>query len=242
MGKEVVRMTNYFQMKATNNVAQIDIFGDIVSEKWFDEETSATSFRDALKELGDVSTINLSINSGGGSVFDGIAIYNMLKSHKATVNVYVEGLAASIASVIAMAGDTITMRSGSMMMVHMPWTLSQGNAEEMRKTADTLEKTGDSIVDIYSERTGISPDDIRNIMNDETWLSAEEAVEQGWATKLDKKEAVMNSVPKEILGRFSNVPKNVLARVEKKTLSQDRLDLIEREKQTLKLLKDEIGE
>ncbi|MDM7647001.1 Clp protease ClpP [Leuconostoc falkenbergense] len=235
-------MTNYFQMKATNNVAQIDIFGDIVSEKWFDEETSATSFRDALKELGDVSTINLSINSGGGSVFDGIAIYNMLKSHKATVNVYVEGLAASIASVIAMAGDTITMRSGSMMMVHMPWTLSQGNAEEMRKTADTLEKTGDSIVDIYSERTGISSDDIRNIMNDETWLSAEEAVEQGWATKLDQKEAVMNSVPKEILGRFSNVPKNVLARVEKKTLSQDRLDLIEREKQTLKLLKDEIGE
>lgn len=235
-------MTNYFQMKATNNVAQIDIFGDIVSEKWFDEETSATSFRDALKELGDVTTINLSINSGGGSVFDGIAIYNMLKSHKATVNVYVEGLAASIASVIAMAGDTITMRSGSMMMVHMPWTLSQGNAEEMRKTADTLEKTGDSIVDIYSERTGISSDEIRNIMNDETWLSAEEAVEQGWATKLDKKEAVMNSVPKEILGRFSNVPKNVLARVEKKTLSQDRLDLIEREKQTLKLLKDEIGE
>ena len=235
-------MTNYFQMKAMNNVAQIDIFGDIVSEKWFDEETSATSFRDALKELGDVSTINLSINSGGGSVFDGIAIYNMLKSHKATVNVYVEGLAASIASVIAMAGDTITMRSGSMMMVHMPWTLSQGNAEEMRKTADTLEKTGDSIVDIYSERTGISPDDIRNIMNDETWLSAEEAVEQGWATKLDKKEAVMNSVPKEILGRFSNVPKNVLACVEKKTLSQDRLNLIEREKQTLKLLKDEIGE
>lgn len=242
MGKEVVRMTNYFQMKAKNNVAQIDIFGDIVSEKWFDEETSATSFRDALKELGDVSTINLSINSGGGSVFDGIAIYNMLKSHKATVNVYVEGLAASIASVIAMAGDTITMRSGSMMMVHMPWTLSQGNAEKMRKTADTLEKTGNSIVDIYSDRTGISSDDIRNIMNDETWLSAEEAVEQGWATKLDQKEAVMNSVPKEILGRFSNVPKNVLDRVEKKTLSQDRLDLIEREKQTLKLLKDEIGE
>ena len=235
-------MTNYFQMKATNNVAQIDIFGDIVSEKWFDEETSAVSFRDALKESGDVSTINLSINSGGGSVFDGIAIYNMLKSHKATVNVYIEGLAASIASVIAMAGDTITMRSGSMMMVHMPWTLSQGNAEEMRRTADTLEKTGDSIVDIYSERTGISSDDIRNIMNDETWLSAEEAVEQGWATKLDKKEAVMNSVPKEILGRFSNVPKNVLARVKKKTLSQDRLNLIEREKQTLKLLKDEIGE
>lgn len=235
-------MTNYFQMKADNGVAQIDIFGQIVSEKLFDEETSASSFRDSLKSLGDVSTINLSINSGGGSVWDGVAIYNMLKSHKATVNVYVEGLAASIASVIAMAGDTITMRSGSMMMVHMPFTIAQGNAEEMRKTADALEKTGNNIVDIYSSRTGIPSDDIRNIMNDETWLSAEEAVKQGWATKLDQKEAVMNSVPKEILGRFSNVPKNVLARVEKKTLSQDRLDLIEREKQTLKLLKDEIGE
>ena len=235
-------MTNYFQMKATNNVAQIDIFGEIVGEKWFDEETSAVSFRDALKELGDVSTINLSINSGGGSVFDGIAIYNMLKSHKASVNVYVEGLAASIASVIAMAGDTITMRSGSMLMIHRPFTVLQGNAEEMRKAAETLEKMGDNIVNIYSDRTGIQAEEIQQIMSAETWLSAEEAVEQGWATKLDKKEAVMNSVPKEILGRFSNVPKNVLARVEKKTLSQDRLDLIEREKQTLKLLKDEIGE
>ncbi|MFT9030612.1 MAG: head maturation protease, ClpP-related [Leuconostoc pseudomesenteroides] len=235
-------MTNYFQMKATNNVAQIDIFGEIVGEKWFDEETSATSFRDALKELGDVSTINLSINSGGGSVFDGIAIYNMLKSHKATVNVYVEGLAASIASVIAMAGDTITMRSGSMLMIHRPFTVLQGNAEEMRKAAETLEKMGDNIVNIYSDRTGIQAGEIQQIMSAETWLSAEEAVEQGWATKLDKKEAVMNSVPKEVLGRFSNVPKNVLARVEKKTLSQDRLDLIDREKQTLKLLKDEIGE
>lgn len=235
-------MTNYFQMKATNNVAQIDIFGEIVGEKWFDEETSATSFRDALKELGDVSTINLSINSGGGSVFDGIAIYNMLKSHKATVNVYVEGLAASIASVIAMAGDTITMRSGSMLMIHRPFTVLQGNAEEMRKAAETLEKMGDNIVNIYSDRTGIQAEEIQQIMSAETWLSAEEAVDQGWATKLDKKEAVMNSVPKEILGRFSNVPKKVLDRVEKKTLSQDRLDLIDREKQTLKLLKDEIGE
>lgn len=233
-------------MKATNNVAQIDIFGEIVGSKWFDEETSATSFRDALKELGNVSTINLSINSGGGSVFDGIAIYNMLKTHKATVNVYVEGLAASIASVIAMAGDTITMRSGSMLMIHMPFTVLQGNAEEMRKAADTLEKMGDNIVNIYSDRTGISTEEIQQIMSEETWITAEEAVEQGWATRLDQKEAVMNSVPKEILGRFSNVPKNVLDRVEReekpKALSQDRIDLINREKQTLKLLKDEIGE
>lgn len=237
-------MEKYFQMKATNNVAQIDIFGEIVGEKWFDEETSAVSFRDALKGLGDVSTINLSINSGGGSVFDGIAIYNMLKSHKATVDVYVEGLAASIASVIAMAGDTITMRSGSMLMIHRPFTMLQGNAEEMRKAADTLEKMGDNIVNIYSDRTGIQAEKIQQIMSDETWLSAEEAVEQGWATKLDKKEAVMNSVPKEILGRFSNVPKNFLEKLEnKKTeLSQERKEMIAREQQNLKLLKKEIEE
>ena len=108
----------------------------------------------------------------------------MLKSSKAQVNVYVEGLAASIASVIAMAGDTITMRSGSMLMVHMPWTVAQGNAEDMRQIADTLEKTGDSIVDIYSERTQIPVDEIKQVMKNETWLSADEAVSQGWATTL----------------------------------------------------------
>lgn len=237
-------MEKYFQMKAENNVAQIDIFGDIVSDKWYDEETSAVSFRDSLKSLGDVSTINLSINSGGGSVFDGIAIYNMLKSSKAQINVYVEGLAASIASVIAMAGDTITMRSGSMLMVHMPWTVAQGNAEDMRQMADTLEKTGDSIVDIYSERTKLPVDEIKQVMKNETWLSADEAVSQGWATALDKKEAVMNSVPKETLGRFSNVPKNFLDKLENKTsdLSQERKELVAREKQNLKLLKEEIEE
>lgn len=237
-------MEKYFQMKATNNVAQIDIFGDIVSDKWFDEETSAVSFRDSLKSLGDVSTINLSINSGGGSVFDGIAIYNMLKASKAEINVYVEGLAASIASVIAMAGDTITMRSGSMMMVHSPWTVAQGNAEDMRQMADTLDKTSDSIVDIYSERTKLPIDEIKQVMQNETWLSADEAVSQGWATALDKKEAVMNSVPKETLGRFSNVPKNFLDKLEnKKTeLSQERKEMIAREQQNLKLLKKEIEE
>lgn len=234
-------------MKAQNNVADIDIFGDIVNDQWYDEETSAVSFRDNLKELGDISTINLSINSGGGSVFDGIAIYNMLKSHKAAVHVYVEGLAASIASVIAMAGDTVTMRSGSMMMIHMPWTVTSGNAIDIRKTADTLEKTGANIADIYSQYTGLPLEDVEQLMTDETWLSASEAVAQGWATNLEEKEAVMNSVPRETLARFSNVPKSLLNRIDSPSsqetaLSQERLDLIAREKQELKLLKDNIKE
>ncbi|MGB4825003.1 MAG: Clp protease ClpP, partial [Leuconostoc mesenteroides] len=95
--------TKYWNMSAKNNVGTIYIYGDIVGDKWFDEETSANSFKDELNELGDVSTIDLHINSGGGSVFEGFAIYNMLKQHKAKVDVQVDGIAASIASVIAMA-------------------------------------------------------------------------------------------------------------------------------------------
>ena len=171
----------YFQMKANNKIAEISIDGEIVSQKWYDEDTSAVDFREKLKELGDVNTINLSINSPGGSVFDGIAIYNMLKQHKATVNITVQGLAASIASVIAMAGDTLTMNTGSMLMIHRPFTLAMGNASALRDMADTLDHVAESSVDIYNEKTGIDKDTIREVMTAETWLTADEAVEAGWA-------------------------------------------------------------
>ena len=104
------------------------IDGEIVTDEWKDSDTSAAGFRDALKSLGDVKEINLHINSPGGSVFEGIAIYNMLKQNKAKVNIYVDALAASIASVIAMSGDTIFMPSNSMMMIHNPYTVAFGNA------------------------------------------------------------------------------------------------------------------
>src|SRR5699024_9388020 len=122
--KEVIAMAKlpkYLTIKQkAKTEADLYIDGEIVTDEWYDSDTSAAGFRDGLKEIGDVSIINLHINSPGGSVFEGIAIYNMLKQNKATVNVYVDGLAASIASVIAMSGDTIFMPKNAMMMIHNP--------------------------------------------------------------------------------------------------------------------------
>lgn len=197
----------YFQMKTTtNDVAEISIDGEIVSEKWWDSETSAVDFRDSLKELGDVKSINLSINSPGGSVFDGIAIYNMLKNHPADVNVTVQGLAGSIASVIAMSGNTLTMNTGAMLMIHNPFTGVVGNATQLREMADTLDQIAESSVDIYNEKTGIDKDAIREVMANETWLTADEAVELGWADQKNESPAVMQSVSDKYSDMWQHAP------------------------------------
>src|SRR5690606_20024488 len=106
------------------------------------------------EKLGRVETLNVFINSPGGSVFQGQAIYNILKRQKARVNVYIDGLAASIASVIAMAGDTIFMPKNAMMMVHNPWTFSIGNAQDLRKEADTLDKIRETLIEAYLSKAG----------------------------------------------------------------------------------------
>lgn len=150
------------------------IDGEIVTDEYYDTDTSAAGFRDALKDLGDVKTINLHINSPGGSVFEGIAIYNMLKQNKAHINVYVDGLAASIASVIAMSGDAIFMPSNSMLMIHNPWTMAIGNASELRKQADDLDKITESSIQTYLNTAGDKLDEatLRQLMDNETWLTA----------------------------------------------------------------------
>src|SRR5699024_3378016 len=133
MVMEPKKPIKYWKMSKTqDNVGEISIYGEIVSDKWYDEEVSATSFKDDLDGLGDVKTINLHINSPGGSVFEGIAIHNMLKMHKAKVNVYVDGLAASIASVIAMSGDTIFLSENSVLLIINLWTFVMGNVKAVR--------------------------------------------------------------------------------------------------------------
>src|SRR5699024_8569898 len=133
----------------------IFIYGEITKWAWEDEgEHSATTFKNELDALGDVSQINLYVNSPGGSVFEGITFHNMLKRHKAKVIAHVDALAASIASVIIMAADEIRMPSNSMLMIHNPWTLTVGNASELRKTADDLDRIGKSSMQSYLEKVG----------------------------------------------------------------------------------------
>lgn len=203
----------YWEMSKTqDNIGEISIYGEIVSEKWFDEEISATSFKDDLNDLGDVKTINLHINSPGGSVFEGIAIHNMLKMHKAKINVYVDGLAASIASVIAMSGDTIFMPENSMLMIHNPWTVAMGNSKELRKQADDLDRIAQMSVKTYLSKSNgkIDEETLVKLLDEETWLSAQEAVDYGLADEVLESNKAVASLQGEFLERYKHVPNQLI--------------------------------
>ena len=180
---------------------------DQVGDGWFGG-MSAKSFIAELAKLGKVDTINLHINSPGGSVFDGVAIYNQLKAHPARIEVDVDGVAASIASVIAMAGDEIRMADGSMIMIHDPYTLAAGGAEEMRKTADLLDQIGASIATIYAKRTGLKESQIAAMMNEETWMGASAAIDAGFADRVTEELRVAASSNFDY-SRFKHAPDKI---------------------------------
>lgn len=201
----------YFSVKAlSDGKAEIFIDGDIVHDDWryYDSETSAVSFRNALNELGDVSYLDVHINSGGGDVFEAAAIYNMLKRHKAQVTVYIDGLAASAASVIAMAGDKIVMPANSMMMIHNAWGIGVGNHNDFRKIAEDLEKINNSTVkqSYLSKNADLDEAELSRLMNEETWLSANEALEMGLADEVIAAVQVAASISDEVAARYKNVP------------------------------------
>ena len=204
MEPKLKKPIKYWEMSKTqDNVGEIAIYGEIISDKWYDEEVSATSFKDDLDDLGDVKTINLHINSPGGSVFEGIAIHNMLKMHKANVNVYIDGLAASIASVIAMSGDTIFMPENSMLMIHNPWAVAMGNSKELRKQADNLDRIAQASVKTYLSKSN-------GKIDEETWLSAQEAVDYGLADEVLESNKAVASLPGEFLERYKHVPNQLI--------------------------------
>lgn len=167
--------------------------------------TEAREFVSRINGL-DVEQINLHINSPGGSVFEGNTIYNALKQHKAKVAVYIDGLAASIASVIAMAGDTIEIASNAMVMIHKPAVLMWGQADDLRKEADLLDKIEDSLIDTYVARTGGDREQIATWIEEETWFNADEAVEHGFADSKGEAKKAAASATKWDLSLFDNAP------------------------------------
>lgn len=140
---------------------------------------------DALAKLQNKRVI-ARINSPGGSVDEGVAIHNALRRHPGGCEVVVDAVAASIASVIAMAGSKIVMASGARMMIHEPWTFAMGNSQELRKQANTLDTYSDALVEIYAKRTKKSPSEIKSLLANETWLSASEAVAGKFADSVEK--------------------------------------------------------
>jgi ATP-dependent protease ClpP protease subunit len=162
--------------------------------------------QDVVNELKtiDAPQINVHINSPGGNVWDGIAIMNALRNHKANIAVKVDGLAASIASVIAMAGDSITMSLGAQMMVHNPSGFAMGDAKTMRELADTLDKSRASIASIYADRAGGTADAWGTAMDAETWYTAQEAVDAGLADKVDDSSQAEDIAAKFDLSIFNH--------------------------------------
>lgn len=175
---------------------------------------SASAFIAELKEHKDATAINLSIHSPGGSVLDGFAMYNALKAHPAKVHGHVEGIAASAASFVLMAADTITMPEDAFLMIHNAWGGAMGDAEELRSVADTMDKLQDSIVNIYEKRTGIVEADIRDMMSAETWMNAADALEHGFIDTIS--DAVNVAAKADLFNKhFKTMPVNKQSGIEK---------------------------
>lgn len=182
-------MNKYYALTTNGQTADIYIFGDITSWDWFESDVSSYTLSKELQGL-DVDVINVHINSYGGEVAEGLAIYNTLKNHKAKVNTICDGFACSIAAVIFMAGDERIMNSASLLMVHNAWTYTAGNAAELRKQADDLEVINQSTMEAFKACVNISDDELKALLDAESWLSPQEALEKGFATSI---KAVENS-------------------------------------------------
>ncbi len=178
-------MNRYYSLYTEENGAELHIYGDITSGGgWFSSESDVSSYRIAqeLSELDTSKPLTVYINSYGGEVAEGLAIYNQLKRFKQCKTV-VDGFAASIASVIFMAGKERVMFPSSLLFIHNAWTKAVGDSEELRKTADDLEKITEASIGAYMEHVNIGEDKLKEMLDAETWLSADEAVEMGFATE-----------------------------------------------------------
>lgn len=197
--------TSWFRMQAqSDGVADIYIYDEI--GYW---GVTAKSFIADLEALGELSLINLHINSPGGDVFDGIAIFNALKHCGAAITVHVDGIAASMASYIAMVGNPVIMPENTMMMIHKPWGVAGGNADEMRDYADLLDKVENNLIPAYAEKTGKTPEEIAALLADETWLSGSECVELGFADQVVAPLQAMACINSKCIEDFEKMPQKI---------------------------------
>lgn len=194
-------------MNSTDTSVDIYLYGTIREPYWWDEEdseicVSAKQFKKALDKAKD-KDVNLHINSGGGDVFESIAIANQLKQHSGNVNVVIDGLAGSGASVIAMAGDTIKMFNSSMLMIHKAWTYASGNSDDLRKIADNLDKIDASVKASYMGRFVGTEEELEDLIADETWITADEAKVFGFTDEVDqdKEEEEKEDIENKVLNK-----------------------------------------
>lgn len=197
---------SWFEIKAKSD--------DDLSEIWIYDEIGGwgISAKDFVKELSAIKSkkIDMHINSPGGDVFDGAALYNEIKRHPAEVTSYIDGIAASIASVIPLAGDKVYMAENALYMMHNPWGMVLGNAEDMRKQADVLDKVRETMLSAYMNKSGQEKEDIIALLDEESWLTAEEAQEAGFIDEISGKmdmAACAKFAPVMAKMGFKNIPK-----------------------------------
>lgn len=198
---------NAFFSRSKENKGEIYIYQEI-GEGWYGG-ISADSFSKELKEIGQVDVLDIFINSPGGNVFDGIAIYNQLKRFNAKKVVHIDGLAASIASVLMLAGDEIRMAKNAQVMIHDPWGMCIGTAGDMIKSAEALSQVKETIVETYRARTRQSTDEIKMWMEAETWMLSGEAKSRGFVDFIEDEEADINDMAFPMLKNFKNVPREI---------------------------------
>ena len=205
--------SDFYSIKnAKSSRAEIFIFDEI---GFFG--ITAQNFIDDLKEI-EAKDIDLRINSPGGAVFEGMAIYNAIKRHPANITVHIEALAASISAVIAMAGDEIRMAENSHLMIHNAFTLSIGNSDELRKDADLLDRIDKTIAQVFANKSGVSIDEILGLMGETTWFLADEAKEAGLIDIVEGETEVENHFDLTI---FNNCPEDLICE-QGKAKSEDK--------------------
>lgn len=219
-------MKKYYDLVTTGQNAEICIYGDITSWPWKDGDASSAGMVQAIKALPEnISNINIRINSYGGEVAEGLAIYNTLKTCGKYVTTTIDGFACSAASMIFMAGTERIINNSSLLMIHNALTYTVGNAEQLRKEADDLEKINEQIIKTYMEHVNITIDEVKKMMDDETWITPEEALEKGFASEIGnvpESENVMNSARKLIFD--SLVQKQPLNKIENQGQIEVHLD------------------
>ena len=196
-----------------NEKAELHFYGEIVSdewEKWSDLDTCPEDVLNYLSKIENSKELDIYINSGGGSVFAGLGIYNILKRHKGRKTVYVDGLAGSIASIIAMVGDEIIVPSNSFIMIHKPLCGVIGNANDMREMADTLDRIEEGLINTYKTKLkdNVDIETIKAMVNAETWLTGEEASKYFNITVTEANKMIAK-VDTNLLNSYKNVPENL---------------------------------
>lgn len=217
---------------ADHKSADVFIYGEITKYAWEEYgEVSSITFKNELDALGEsIETINLYINSPGGSVFETMAIIAMLQRHPAEIISHIDALAASCASVLPMISKRVIMYNNSMMMIHNAWTYAWGNANELRKAADDIERINQSMIQFYLDRAGekLDADTLKQLLDAETWLTAEEAVNYGLCDEIISANNAAACIDEKWSKKYQNVPTQLLQQSIAPQMSDEERELREK--------------